>query len=103
MTTGPVALPINDIMFKEQQPYPGHIQDNCKQVHHGQFHSSDSLEPARRTPDDPVDLLHPAVFPDRAAEFQVLTERDELKTACLKKNIPLHKNAKIPKKSPVIF
>ena len=31
MTTGLVALPINDILFEEQRPYPGHIQDNCKQ------------------------------------------------------------------------
>jgi hypothetical protein len=59
-----VALPINDISFEEQRPYPGSVQDNCKHVHHGQFHSPDTLEPARRTPDDPVDLLHPAVSSD---------------------------------------
>jgi len=103
MTFGLVALPINNKAFEEQRPYPGHIQEDCKQVHHGQFHSADTVKPARRTPDDPVDLLHPAVPPDRAAEFQVLTEQDELKPACLKKNIPLYKNAKIPKKSPGIF
>ena len=103
MTCGLVALPINDIPFEEQRPYPGSIEEDCKQVYHGQFHSADSLEPAQRTPDDPVDLLHPAVPPDRAAEFQVLTEQDELKPACLKKNIPPNKNAKIPKKSPGIF
>jgi hypothetical protein len=89
MTTGLVALPINDIPFEEQRPDTCHIQDNCKQIHRGQFHSSDTPEPARRTPDDPVDLLHPAIPPGRAAEFQVLTERDEFKPACLKKNIPL--------------
>jgi len=99
---GSVALPINDIPFEEQRPYPGSVQDNCKHVHRGQFHSADTLEPARRTPDDPVNLHHPAVPPHRAAEFQVLTERDELKPACLKKNIPFHKYAKIPKKSPGI-
>jgi hypothetical protein len=98
-----VALPINNKAFEEQRPYPGSVQDNCKQVHRGQFHSADTLKPARRTPDDPVNLLHTAVFPHRAAEFQVLTEWDELKPACLKKNIPLHKNAKIPKKGLGIF
>jgi hypothetical protein len=103
MTTGLVALPINDIAFEEQRPYPGHIQCNCTQIHRGQFHSADTPEPSRRTPDFPVDLLHPAVSSDRAAEFKVLTERDELKPACLKKNIPLYKNAKIPKKSAGIF
>jgi hypothetical protein len=97
------VLPINDIWFEEQRPYPGSVQDNCKQVHHSQFHSSDTPEPARRTPDDLVDLLHPAVSSDRAAEFKVLTERDELKPPCLKKNIPLYKNTRIPKKSPGIF
>jgi hypothetical protein len=97
------ALPINDIPFEEQRPYPDSVQDNCKHVHHGQFHSPDTLEPARRTPDDPVDLLHPAEPPGRVAEFKVLTERDELKPACLKKNIPLYKNTRIPKKSPGIF
>ena len=54
---GSVALPINDIPFEEQRPYPGSVQDNCKHVHHGQFHSADTLEPARRTPDDPVDCI----------------------------------------------
>jgi hypothetical protein len=103
MTTGLAFLPINDIPFEEQRPYPGYIQCNCKQIHRGQFHSADTVKPARRTPDDPVDLLHPAELPDRAAEFQVLTERDELKPACLKKNIPLYKNTKIPKKSAGIF
>ena len=97
-----MALPINDIAFEEQRPYPGSVQDNCKHVHHGQTHSADTTEPARRTPDDPVDLLHPAVSSDRAAEFKILTERDKLKPACMKKNIPLHKYAKIPKKSPGI-
>ena len=98
-----MALPVNNIPFEEQRPYPGHIQCNCTQIHHGQFHSPDTLEPSRRTPDDPVDLLHPAISRDRAAEFQVLTERDELKPACLKKNIPVYKNAGIPKKGPGIF
>ena len=54
MTCGLVALPINDIPFEEQRPYPGSVQDNCKHIHRSQFHSADTLEPARRTPDDPV-------------------------------------------------
>jgi hypothetical protein len=61
------------------------------------------VKPSRRTPDDTVDLLHPAVPPGRAAEFQVLTERDELKTTYLKKKHPAVQKCQNPQKKPGIF
>jgi hypothetical protein len=95
--------PVNDKSLQEHWTYLKEIQNNCKQIHRGQFHSPDSLETARRTPDDPVDLHHPAVPWDTAAEFQVLTPRDYRKSSCLKKYIALYKYTGIPEKSPGIF
>jgi hypothetical protein len=49
---------VNDIPFEKHRSYPGHIQEDCKHIHRGQFYSPDTLEAAWRTPDDPVDLFH---------------------------------------------
>lgn len=91
---------INDIALQEQGPYPDKIQQGCKNIYCGKFHSSDPLEPSRGTHNYLLDLHHPAKPPGRPAEFKVLTEGDNLKSAHPEKNIPLYKNPKIPKKNP---